>query len=339
MRSKTTYLRLVLGESSVFVALCCARRESATRVPMAPAKPFLPDRSLSSMLVHDQNPPCPPLEKERVELVLLSHHDGDVGHPPRDTHVANESAEVAAKKAAWIERLYTGAAGTRIAREGSVSIDPAATSPGNAIAGPHVPVSEKVERWKPRYTPKQLADAQEAKRIFAEQAKVYDQAKVGAKSADFAVEPTYFNVLYTHPSFGAMPTWGATGTQSTTMRLLPPICSRAGLLVPPSERRSARVNWGNGKRAFPLTGIPDAQLPVSPSVHCCASRALPAVPKKEVNASTNPWLRVPPRTAHAKQLYEAMYGPAPNDPKRKSKSRDAAATRLQASYRGHASRR
>jgi hypothetical protein len=319
---------------------------SQKRVPMSRAKPFAPDRSLSTMLVHDQNPPCPPLEKERKDLILLSHHDGDVGHPPRDMNVANEAAEVAAKKAAWTERLYQGSAGAPIVREGSASIDPAAVSPENAAAvgGPRQAApagaqEERLARWKPRFTPKQVADAEEAKRTFAKQAQVYDQPKVGAKSADFAVEPTYFNILYTHPNFGAMPTWGATGTQSKAMPLLPPICSRAGLLVPPSERRAARVNWGNGKRAFPLTGLPESQLPVSPSMHCCVSKALPSMPKKEVSTSTNPWLRNPPRTAHAKQLYEAMYGPAPNDPKRRITSRDAAATRLQAGYRGHASRR
>lgn len=307
---------------------------------IAPNPPFPPDRSLSTFLVHDQDPPCPPLEKPRVELTLLSHHDGDRGHPPRDTEVANISAEVEAKKQAWIERLYEGAAGSdRPNRKSSSSDDPAgADTAHQAVAETPDASTVPLERWKPRYTAKQIADAKAAKAKFAEQAQVYEQARVGAKSADFAPDFSYFNVLYTHPNFGAKP-WGSTGVKSDTMKLLPPIQSREGLLVPASARRAQRVNWGNGKRAFPLPGLPAEKVPVSPSKHCCVSRPLPRTKKKEVNASTNPWLRVPPHTSHSKMLYEAMYGPSPNDKKRNKKQQDLAATKLQATYRGHASRK
>ena len=292
------------------------------------------------MLVHDSTISFEVPDKPRKELVLLSHHDGDEGHPARDASEGLVHAEVEVKKAAWKERLFQGSAGARMVREGSVSFDASASE--ETFGGDTKPEADSatspLPRWKPRWTPSQLRAMEDAKAKFAADAKVsYDEPKVGAKSEAFAVEPTFFNILYTHPSFGSMP-WGEVGTESDTMRLLPPINSRAGGLITPAQRRAARVNWGNGRFAFPankLRDLPAAEVAVSPSKHCTASKPLPKAPKApKVSDSTNPWLRQPPHTTRSKALYEAMYGLSPNDPRLQRKSQDQAAAKLQSMQRG-----
>ena len=55
---------------------------------------FAPDRSLSTMLVHEEGVPSP----TKVELkysfqvqtaTLIAHHDGDIGHPPVEIEANN----------------------------------------------------------------------------------------------------------------------------------------------------------------------------------------------------------------------------------------------------------
>lgn len=296
------------------------------------------------MMVHAENAPSAAPVRPRKELTLLSHHDGDLGHPPREELEALVNAEVEAKKAAWTERLYSGSAGLRL-KVGATSEKELAPPPTLPSEG-----DGPIPRWKGRPTPKQLAAAEEATVRYAAIRKVQvEMDVVGAKSEAFAIEPTFFNVLYTHPSFGIMPVWGETGTLSEKNRLLPPINSRAGGTVTAEQRRAARVNWGNGRRAFPLNDQPPEYLAVSPSKHCAPSRPMIIAPKYDMPpmkgcipqslTTTNPWQRLPPHTSRTKALYEAMYGISPNDPRRQKKSHDQAATKLQASQRGYMARK
>jgi len=62
----------------------------------------------------------------------------------------------------------------------------------------------------------------------------------GAKSEFYQPKPSFFNILYTHPLFGHMGPWA-----QDKAYYLPPVNSTEGALVPPSDRRLARVYGHN----------------------------------------------------------------------------------------------
>jgi hypothetical protein len=232
---------------------------------------YSPPRQLSTMLVHTPNPPNPEPASRAVNL-FIAHHDGDVGHPPADPegeqHASSPTSTNVAEnaQAKWRERLYNGAAGARMAREEAFNFGPTACSKeSNASqelsSSPRTELPE-LSRFKPRMGARQLKDAEEARRHFAKARAEMDRIRtVGAASEKFATKPGFFNIIYSHPLFGAMPKWGGQ------------------TWVPPPG---------------PLT--PRAPLP------------LPKVKTRKVPASTEPWVRLPPHTAHQKAKYEAMYG-------------------------------
>jgi hypothetical protein len=62
----------------------------------------------------------------------------------------------------------------------------------------------------------------------------------GAKSEFYQPKPSFFNILYTHPLFGHMGPWA-----QDKAYYLPPVNSTEGAMVPPSDRRLARVYGHN----------------------------------------------------------------------------------------------
>lgn len=257
--------------------------------------------------------------------------------------------------------MYSSAAGLRRIRDGDVT--PGAAPAAAPITEPQPPSDtappKTGKKWSPRYTAKQLRDAGEATAVAARH-RAQDEATpvVGAPASKFAVEPSYFNILYTHPLFGHQMQWGTCGTQQLgtigtktyrtkkkLMPLLPPVNSRAGMTITAAERRTARVNWGNGKAAFPRPDVPEHLLPVSPSKHCFPCRPLAEVEPGAapvVSKSTNPWMRKPPHRGRTRQIYEAMYGPAPKGYMsgiRGTKQEEKAAIALQARQRGNQARK
>ena len=288
--------------------------------------PFKPPRELSTMLTfnatEDLNEPLTP----RKPLWLISHHDGDVGHPPRDK-IDRSDVEAKEKfKKMQLERSYKGAAGL------GRGLADAAKPEGELVPTP----PQQPRRFQPRLSAKQKADMAEASAHFAkDQATLDAMPKYGAPSSKLQPKFSYFNILYAHPMNGAMPTWGDTGTNATDPYkvLLPPVNSLAGASIPPYMRRAAKVNWG-WPRDFPPQDVPQNLHATSPSKHCTPSRPLPRTKGVKVHASTNPWLRQPPHTAHKKQIYQAMYGPSPEQ-----KEREAASLRMQSMQRGRSSRK
>ena len=140
-------------------------------------------------------------------------------------------------------------------------------------------------------SPRQLQEAEQARKHFAKARATMDRTKtVGAKSEQFATKPGFFNIIYSHPLFGAMPEWGGQTWEP-----------------PPG----------------PLT--PRAPLP------------LPKVKSRKVPASTDPWVRLPPHTAHQKAKYEAMYGLSPRGKAERHRQENAALT-LQTAERGRRAR-
>ena len=290
-----------------------------------PEIPFSPPRELSQMLVfsatEDLNEPLKP----RRPLTLLSHHDGDLGHPPAEAidRTADELKQKA--KDARVKRTYAGAAG--LGRNFS----------SGAEDSPHeIPVMtpkppEQPRRWKTRLSAKQRLAAEEAKVHFAKGAAIVEAMPTyGAASSQLVPKPGFFNILYAHPMNGNMPMTGEVGTKATDplKRLLPPVNSLAASTIPPHVRRAAKVNWGY-RSPFPPQDVPLSELSQSPSKHCQPSRPLPKPKGVQVHASTNPWLRAPPHTAHKKQIYERMFGPSPEQ-----KAKDEAARRMQSMERG-----
>ena len=317
---------------------------------------FAPDRSLSKMLIHDTTPAADFMAKLgfKANTELLEHHDGDDGNAMADKTAPDVSAAELAKERskAWKAKLFEGAAGARPLREGRTTAGPENVSAENAAAigskrdadfDDGTPRSAERPRWKPRMSPQQLAAADEARQHFSQAyAECMASPTIGATSTKLAIRPTFFNILYSHPSFGSMPDWGATGVNSKTLPLLPPVNSRAAATISPESRRAARVNWGT-RSAFPSKDLPPAALPASPSKHCCPSPPLPPAPKLRsktcnVSESTNNWIRLPPHTVHKKAIYEAMYGFSPDDPRNQKKQKELAATKLQSLHRGRTAR-
>ena len=62
----------------------------------------------------------------------------------------------------------------------------------------------------------------------------------GAKSEFYQPKPSFFNILYTHPLFGHIGPWA-----QDKAYYLPPVNSAEGAMVPPSDRRLARVYGHN----------------------------------------------------------------------------------------------
>jgi len=280
---------------------------------------FAPDRSLSKMLVHYDEPP-----REWIESVMLNYTSQPDLLAELPLPVADEPTE--APRDEPIEYFVH---------------PPAQEMPA--------PGTAEVSRWKPRMSARQLADAEVARRHFsAAYTEVTQVPAIGASSQKLAIAPTFLmrtNILYSHPSFGHMPDWAESGVGSPKLPLLPPVSSRKAATVPAASRRAARVNWGTTfpRSAFPRNDLPLSALPASPSKHCFPSPPLPAAPKLRartchVDKDTSPWMRLPPHTAHQKALYEAAFGPSPKVAKQK-KQTDAAARKLQSVERGRSVRK
>lgn len=141
-----------------------------------------------------------------------------------------------------------------------------------------------------------------------------------------SVKPTFFNILYTHPSFGKMPEWGNVRFGEDAPKMLPPINSKAGAGVSPIHRRATRVPWSSS--AWDASVRAEAAFPSSPSKHAGPVPALPAASylrKKtsSVSESTAPWLRLRPRTEQRASVFEALFGPRPlNKAEREKKLND-----------------
>ena len=147
--------------------------------------------------------------------------------------------------------------------------------------------------------------------------------QAGASSTFLNLPPTYFNILYVHPQFGALTPWAATASP------LPPI-NQARQPVPPTDRMASRISWGlpakewgtglePGERAIHLGHTlkgrmleRDMRFNASPNRHCSPAPPLPRSPRKEVvHPSTHPMLRLPPHTTLEKQRRTAMFGAHP----------------------------
>ena len=148
-------------------------------------------------------------------------------------------------------------------------------------------------------------------------------SSAGMSSTVLNLPPTYFNILYVHPQFGALSPWASTASP------LPPINS-ARHSVPPGDRMATRISWGlpaqewgrgmqSGERAIHLGHTlkgrmleRDVRYPASPNRHCKPAPPLPRSPRKDVvHHSTHPMLRLPPHTTLEKQLRAAMFGAHP----------------------------
>mmetsp|Transcript_7910 Transcript_7910/g.20680 ORF Transcript_7910/g.20680 Transcript_7910/m.20680 type:complete len:174 (-) Transcript_7910:115-636(-) len=143
----------------------------------------------------------------------------------------------------------------------------------------------------------------------------------GATSEYLAPKDTYFNILYSHPLYGAMPQWGEVQQRikaNDPAALQPPVNSKRGGAVDPAIRRQCRVHWGPTRgSAFPRLHQTE-MLPCSPTGrHPAPTPELPSIDHlgeqvpyhQTAPESTDPWKRNPPHTEKMRQLYERMYGP------------------------------
>eukprot|EP00900_Chrysochromulina_parva_P024648 jgi/Chrpa1/6817/Chrysochromulina_OHIO_Genome00009102-RA len=163
----------------------------------------------------------------------------------------------------------------------------------------------------------------------------------GAKSEFYQPKPSFFNILYTHPLFGHMGPWA-----QDKAYYLPPVNSTEGAMVPPSDRRLARVyghndvpvgclaatntsaaaaQWGAlgaGAKAihsgetiqFLMKTRTEFKYRSSPSMHPAPAPALPEMPRTRarttsVSKSTHPLKRLPAHTVWRMQTDQILYGP------------------------------
>ncbi|KOO35818.1 hypothetical protein Ctob_014702 [Chrysochromulina tobinii] len=152
----------------------------------------------------------------------------------------------------------------------------------------------------------------------------------GATSEFLAPKPSFFNILYTHPKFGAMPQWGEVQHRikyTEPIALLPNLNSVKGAAIDPALRRATRVPWGQGQSSSAFLPLHLTQLPSSPlGKHPAPTPEMPVVDNysalgkvpyhQSAPESLNPWVRNPPHRASTRQIYERLYGPEKKVPQK-----------------------